>query len=360
MRGYLLKRVGQAVLVLWAAYTLAFVLLSALPGDAISNRIHNPDSDISPEGAQALLAFYGLDRPLWQQYLHALVAAIRGDLGYSLNNARPVDQLIAEALPSTLRLTLLGLAVGAVLAGVVAIAIVYAPWPWLRSFFGSLPPLFGSVPTFVVGILALQFFAFQFGLIPSVDDGSLRALLAPAITLGILLAATLAQVFATSIRTTRDQPFVHVQHARGAGEGYVFRRDVLRNSTLPVLTLLGLAFGELIAGSVVTEAVFARNGIGQLVVGSVNTQDLPVVQGVVLLSAAAYVLINLAVDLAYPFIDPRILVDGRPRRVARRGRRHAAAVAGAAAAAAPKAGNAQPAAEVEPSQPRLPAEWAMP
>ena len=314
MRSHLLKRLGQAVLVLWAAYTLSFILLSALPGNAITNRIQSPDSDVSPEGAQALLTFYGLNRPLWEQYGRGLLAAVHGDLGYSLSNARPVSELIGEALPSTLRLTLLGLAFGIVLAVIVAVAINYAPWGWLRSVGSSVPALFGSVPTFVVGILVLQFFAFRFELIPSVDDGSFRALIAPAATLGIVLAATLSQVFATSIRSTRSQSFVHVQHAKGAGEGYIFRKDVLRNSSLPVLTLLGLAFGELVAGSVVTEAVFARGGIGQLVVGAVNTQDLPVVQGVVLLSAVGYVVINLLVDLAYPFIDPRILVEGKAKR----------------------------------------------
>lgn len=361
MRRYVLKRIGQAVLVLWAAYTLTFVLLSALPGDAITSRIQAPDSDISPEGAQALLSYYGLDRPLWQQYLHGLVSAIQGDLGYSLNTAQPVDRLIGDALPSTLALSFLGLVIGTVIAGVVAISIIYAPWPWLRTFFGSLPPLFGSVPTFVVGILLLQVLAFQLGLIPSVDDGSPRAVIAPAVTLGIVLAATLAQVFATSVRTTRQQPFVHVEQARGAGEGYIFRKDILRNSVLPVLTLLGLAFGELIAGSVVTEAVFARNGIGQLIVGSVNTQDLPVVQGVVLVSAAAYVVINLIVDLAYPFIDPRILVEGGPRRAAR-GARRAAVRSAVAAPTNPGPAPAAPAvpAPLDPSPPRLPAEWAMP
>lgn len=344
MRSYILKRLGQAVLVLWAAYTVSFVLLSVLPGDAITNRIQNPDSDISPEGALALIAFYGLDRPLWQQYLHGLFAAVQGDLGYSLNNAVPVNQLIGEALPATLQLTLLGLLIGVVLAGLVAIAINYAPWGWLRTLVGSLPPLFGSVPTFVVGILVLQLFAFQLGLIPSVDNGSFLALIAPAATLGIILAASLSQVFASSIRSTRRQAFVHVQFAKGAGEGYVFRKDVLRNSSLPVLTLLGLAFGDLIAGSVVTEAVFARGGIGQLVVGAVNTQDLPVVQGVVLLSTAAYVVINLAVDLAYPLIDPRILVDGRTPRVTR----------------AKRVRSAAPTPTAETSTPRLPAEVAMP
>lgn len=361
MRSYLLTRVGQAVLVLWAAYTLTFILLSALPGDAITNRVQAPDSDITPEGAQALMEFYGLDRPLWQQYLHSLGAALRGDLGYSLNTGQPVHTMIADALPATLALTLFGLLFGVVIASLVALAITYAPWPWLRSAFGSLPPLFASVPTFVVGILALQFFAFRLGWIPSVDDGSIRALLAPALTLGILLAATLGQVFATSIRTTRRQPFVHVQQAKGAGEGFIFRKDVLRNSVLPVLTLLGLAFGELIAGSVVTEAVYARNGIGQLIVGSVNTQDLPVVQGVVLLSTAAYVVINLVVDVAYPFIDPRILVGRTPRRTVRAAHRREVALRPAPSGAVRVVTDKSlPAAVVDPSRPRLPAEVAMP
>jgi peptide/nickel transport system permease protein len=134
-----------------------------------------------------------------------------------------------------------------------------------------------------------------------------------------------------------------VLHAKGAGEGYIFRKDVLRNSSLPVLTLLGLAVGELIAGSVVTESVYARAGIGQLTVSAVNTQDLPVVQGVVLLSTAAYVVVNLVVDLVYPLIDPRILLDGRSRRAGWR-----------------RVDSEVTEASPEPAPRRLPAEVAMP
>jgi peptide/nickel transport system permease protein len=144
------------------------------------------------------------------------------------------------------------------------------------------------------------------------------ALIAPAITLAFVIAAPLAQVLATSIGATRKLPFVHVLQARGAGEGYIFGRGVLRNSSLPVLTLLGLACGELIAGSVVTEAVFARKGIGQLTVSAVSTQDLPVLQGVVLVATLTYVTVNLLVDVAYPFLDARVLPDGKSQRVTRR------------------------------------------
>ncbi|WP_083884513.1 ABC transporter permease [Nocardia higoensis] len=315
MGGYIVKRVLQAAGVLLAAYTLSFVLLSALPGDAVNNRIQNPDAQIPPEAGRRMLEFYGLDRPIHEQFLHGLAGVFRGELGYSLTTGTPVTDMIGAVLPATLALTGLGLVIGTLLAAALAIAANYLPWSPLRTLVGTTPALLASVPTFVVGILALQFLSFEFGLIPSVDDGTFAALVAPAATLGLLIAAPMSQVFATSIRSTRQQPFVHVLHAKGAGHGYVFRKDVLRNSSLPVLTLLGLTLGELIAGSVVTESVFARDGIGQLTVGAVETQDLPVVQGVVLVSAAAYVLVNLAVDLVYPLIDPRVVADGKSLRV---------------------------------------------
>lgn len=313
MRHYILRRAGQAALVLLAAYTLAFLLLNALPGDAVHNKIADPEAQLTPEAAKTLLNYYGIDRPLWQQYLSGLSGVLHGDFGYSLTNGTPVQDMLAAALPSTLQLTGMALAFGLLIAAVVAVAINYAPWPWLRSALQGVPPFFASVPTFVIGILALQLFSFRLHLIPASDDGSFTALIAPAVTLGILVAAPLSQVFATSIATTRGQPFVHVLTARGAGERYIFRRGILRNSSLPVLTLLGLACGELIAGSVVTEAVYARAGIGQLVVVAVSTQDLPVVSGIVILSAAIYVATNLLVDIAYPFLDPRILVTSAKR-----------------------------------------------
>ncbi len=310
MRRYVAQRLARAVLVLWAAYTLSFALLSVVPGNAISNRIQNPDAQISPAAGKVMLAYYGLDRPLPVQYLHDLRDVLTGNLGYSLTDGAPVADLIGAALPNTLQLTGLALVFGVLFAGAVAVAANYVPWQWLRTGFGTVPALIASVPTFVIGILALQFLSFRLHLIPSVDDHTFSALIAPAVTLGLLVAAPISQVFATSIRTTRRQPFVHLLYAKGAGERFIFRKDVLRNSSLPVLTLLGLAIGELIAGSIVTESVYARGGIGQLTLSAVSTQDLPVVQGVVLLSAAVYVVVNVIVDLLYPLIDPRVLAGG--------------------------------------------------
>ena len=345
MTRYVLTRIGQALLVLWAAYTLSFLLLSALPGDAVNNRIQNPEAQLSAESAQALVAYYGLDQPLWRQYLSSLRNLLHGDLGYSITNGQSVSALIGDVLPSTLVLAAFALAVGIALAAAIGVLAHYVPWAWLRGGAAAVPALFASVPTFVVGILFIQYFSFRFGLIPATDDGTALALVGPAVTLGILIAAPLAQVAVTAIGQTRDQPFVHVLRARGAGERYLFAHGVLRNSSLPVITLLGLAVGELIAGSVVTEAVFARSGIGQLTVGAVATQDLPVLQGVVIVATVAYVTANLLVDLAYPALDPR-LVPARGSAEGERRRIFANLFSGRVGA--------------QPSAPVLPAEVAMP
>ncbi|MBE7194074.1 MAG: ABC transporter permease, partial [Gordonia polyisoprenivorans] len=151
MRHYILRRVGQAALVLLAAYTLAFLLLSALPGDAVHNKIADPEAQLTPEAAKTLLEYYGIDRPLWQQYLSGLGGVLHGDLGFSLTTGTPVSQMLAAALPATLQLTALALVFGLLIAAVVAVAINYAPWPWLRGALQGLPPFFASVPTFVIG-----------------------------------------------------------------------------------------------------------------------------------------------------------------------------------------------------------------
>jgi peptide/nickel transport system permease protein len=312
------------VVVLWAAYTLSFVLLSVLPGDAIRNRINAPDSLMTPQAAKTLLEYYGLDRSLWEQYIGDLGGLFTGHLGYSITNGSTVWSLLVINAPATAKLTGLGLGFALLFAASVALLINYTRWGWLRELLSVLPALFTSVPTFIIGIVALKFFAFELGWIPPVDNHTVRALIAPAATVGLFASGPLAQVLSNSIRRTRGQPFVHVMHAKGAGEGYIFRKGILRNSSLPILTLLGLTIGELLAGTVVTETVYARAGLGQLIVTSVDTQDLPVVQGIVLLTTAIYVVVNFVTDVIYPFIDPRIALDGKTAR-ATRARRPAAA-----------------------------------
>lgn len=314
MTRYVIKRVVQAVLVLFAAYTLSFVSLNVLPGNAILNQINSPGSTVSPEQGKILTAYYGLDESLPSQYLSSVSGLLSGNLGYSLTTGQRVTTLIGDALPSTLKLTGLSMLIGLLLALIIATASNYAPFKWLRSLLQQMPGLFASIPTFIVGILAIEFLAFGLHLFPAVDDGSFSALLPAAIVLGVFISAPATQVLGGAIAQTRSEPFVHVAMAKGASAGFVFRKDVFRNSALPLLTLLGLFFGELIAGAVVIETVFSRNGIGRLTVDAVTSQDLPVVQGVVLFAAASFIVINLLVDLAYPLIDPRILLTTTSRR----------------------------------------------
>ena len=315
MTRYVIKRIVQAVLVLVAAYTVAFLLLNALPGNAIIDKIRTPGSGITPAEGKILIAYYGLNKPLYAQYWTSLTGVFHGNLGYSIINGNPVTTLLGQAIPSTLKLTGLAFLFGLLIGLTVAVSSNYARFRWLRTSVRLVPGVFSSVPTFIVGILFIEFFAFGLHLFPAVDNGSFSALVAPALALGMFVSAPSAQVLGGAIAMTRSEPFVHVALAKGASEAFVFRRDIFRNCALPLLTLLGLIFGELIAGSIVTEAVFSRNGLGELTVQAVTNQDLPVVQGVVLVAASGYIVINLIVDLVYPLIDPRILIAGsRSRR----------------------------------------------
>lgn len=317
MARYVIQRVLQAIVVLWAAYTLTFVFLSVLPSDPISIRIASPDSGLTKADGAHLRAFYGLDKPILVQYVDRLGGVLHGDFGFSLVQGTPVASMIGAALPATVLLSAAGLVVGLFLGGVVAVAASYAPFAWLKRLLQQVPPLFAAVPTFLLGILFIEVFAFQLHVIPAVDDGSFAGLVGPALTLGIGISPTLAQVLLASLDATKSEAFVDVALAKGAGTAFAFRHHVLRNALLPWLTLLGLTFGELLAGSIVTETVFSRDGLGRLTEASVASQDLPVIQAVVLLVSFLYVVVNLAIDLLYPLVDPRIRLTGSTRRARR-------------------------------------------
>ncbi|PVZ53842.1 ABC transporter permease [Arthrobacter sp. H-02-3] len=318
MARYIAARVFQAIAVLWAAYTVAFIFLSVLPSDPISIRINAPDSGLTEADGVRLREYYGLDKPIILQYFVRLAGIFSGDLGFSLVRGTPVRSMIAAALPPTVQLSIAGLIVGLVLGGALAVAASYARFPSLKHFLQGIPPLFAAVPTFLLGIFFIQIFAFNLNLVPAVDDGSFEGLIGPALTLGIGISPSLAQVLLASLEQTKGDAFVDVVLAKGAGSGFTFWHHVIRNAILPWLTLLGLTFGELLAGSIVIETVFSRDGLGRITEGAVAAQDLPVIQAVVLLISALYVAVNLVIDLLYPVIDPRIRLGGAPIRLKRR------------------------------------------
>jgi peptide/nickel transport system permease protein len=306
MQRSLLRRVGQSVLVLWAAFTLSFFLLQVLPGDAVLIKFQNPDLGLSPDQIAEMRLAYGADNPLWQQYVHTLLAMLHGDFGYSVQAGVPVSEQLASNLPATLQLALLGFALATLIAFALAALSRLPTLRFLRSLLQSMPALFISLPTFWLGIALIQLFSFQLRWIPVINPSALQGLILPVITVAIPISAPLAQILLRSIDQVSTQPFVAVARAKGASESHVLWHHVMRNALLPVLNVAGLLLGELIAGALITETVFGLSGIGQLTQQAVNNQDVAVLQAVVMISALAFVLINLLVDALMPLFDPRL------------------------------------------------------
>ena len=303
---YALRRTAQAGLVVIATFVVAFLLLQALPGDAIVARYASPELGLTDAQLDELRTVYGTDRPVWEQLWASATGFLTGDLGTSLQSGAAVETLLATALPSTLTLAALGFLAAVALAVAIAAVATFGRAEWLRRAFRSLPPLFVSIPVFWLGIVLLQVLSFRLGLIPVINASLAQALVLPVLTIAVPIAAPLAQVLIRAIDDTVAEPFIAVARARGAGTRWLLGREVARNAALPTLTIAGVLFGELVAGAVVTETVFARTGVGRLTQEAVANRDIPVLQAVVVISAIGFVLINLAVDLAAPAIDPRL------------------------------------------------------
>ncbi|MFI5795076.1 ABC transporter permease [Streptomyces sp. NPDC051677] len=310
MRRYVIKRLAQAVGVLWAAYTVSFLVLNWLPGDPVTAMAGaGMDSgQVDPARLAALRHEYGFDKPVLVQYADYLGRAVGGDFGDAVSTGRPVTSTLADALPQTLQLTGAALLLAVVLGGGLAVLATYTAQRWLRQLLLSLPPLGVSVPTFWVGLLLVEAFSFRLHWFPAFGNDGLKGLVLPALTLAVPTGAQIAQVLAKSLLTALDQAYVETARAKGAGRWRVHLRHALRNASLPALTVVGLLVGQLIAGSVVVETVFSRDGLGRVTAAAVTAQDIPLVQGVVVFGALIFVTTNLVIDLVYPLLDPRIVM----------------------------------------------------
>ena len=305
---YLARRVGLAVGVLWAAYTVSFVVLYLLPGDAVETMASGglDGQPLDPAQLAELRARYGLDQPLIVQYGQALWKALHGDFGVSVQNGEDVTRTIADALPSTLQLAASALVLAVVLGVALALVATYTRARWLRQVLLSLPALAVSLPVFWVGLMLVQLFSFGLGWFPTVGSRGLQALVLPTVTLALPLGAQVAQVLAASLDRTLDEPYVVTARAKGVGRVAIHLGHALQNAAVPALTVVGLLVGQLLAGTVVVETVFTRAGVGRLTVAAVSIQDIPLVQGIVVFASLVYVVANLIVDLIYPLLDPRI------------------------------------------------------
>ncbi|MBN8944949.1 MAG: ABC transporter permease [Rhizobiales bacterium] len=312
---YAVKRLAQAVIVILLAYVFTFVVVSILPGDPITNVLRDPQNGFTEDQIREIIAAQGLDQPIAVQLWASLSGFLTGDLGLSMRSSRPVATLIAEVLPSTLILASTALAVALLLAVVIAYATQFVPKRFGQGILRGFPSLFLSVPNFVIGLVLIHLFGFQLGLFRVLEPNSFWATLFAAMALGIPVSAKIAEVLIANLDNESRQDYAAVARGRGLGQARLFARHLLKPSSLPVVTVIALAIGELLGGSLITETVFGRTGIGSLVQRSVSTQDLPVLQAVVSLAAVVFVLVNLIADLVYPLLDPRVkLLGGRKGR----------------------------------------------
>lgn len=307
---YAAKRLSQAVVVVLLTYVFTFVVVSILPGDPISNILKDPQNGFTMAEIESIIEAQGLNDPIPVQLWHSLTAFVSGDLGISMRSSRPVVDLIAEVLPSTLKLAGASLAVALTLATVIAYGTRFVPRRFGQGILRGLPALFLSVPSFVVGLVLIHVFGFQLGLFRVINPDSFWATFFAALALGIPISAQIAEVLIANLDHEAGRDYATVARARGLSQSRLFFAHLLKPSSLPVVTVIALMVGEVLGNTLITETVFGRTGLGSLVQRAVSTQDLPVLQAVVSLAAVTFVLVNLLADLIYPLLDPRVQLVG--------------------------------------------------
>jgi len=303
MRRYLLSRFLSFLPSLLGALTLVFFLIHLVPGDPVEAMLGETASATDKE---ALRRELGLDEPLWKQYISYLQGLAVGDLGRSLYYHGEVTDLILLRFPATLELTLAAMTAAILLAFPLGILAAWKSHTWMDRL-ALLFSLFGlAMPNFWLGPLLIIVFSIDLGLLPVSGSGSLTHLVLPALTLGTAMAALLTRMIRSSLLEVIHEDYIQAARAKGLSERKVWLKHALRNSLLPVITILGLQFGALLAGSVITETIFAWPGIGRLTIEAIQTRDYLLVQGCVLAIAVSYLVINLFTDVLYRLIDPRI------------------------------------------------------
>lgn len=311
MTGYLLRRVLALVPVLLGISLLAYGLANLAPGDPARIQLrHQLGEPPSEEAVGALRRELGLDDPFALRYARWVGRALRGDLGVSYRTGEPVLGALAGRFPATLQIALAAVALGLVAgipAGVVSAVRRNSP----LDHASRLTALIGaSMPSFWLGYVLIAVFAVGLGVLPVAGRGGVGHLVLPAATLGLGAAAGLSRLVRSGVLEVLGEDHVRTARAKGLTEARVLRRHVLRNALIPVVTLAGIRFGHLLGGAVIVETVFAWPGIGKYVVDSIYDRDYPTIQGFVVFIATVFVILNILVDLAYLWLDPRIRLAG--------------------------------------------------
>ena len=303
MKRYFLNRLLLLLPTLFGALTLVFFLINLVPGDPVEVMLGETASSADKEELRRQL---GLDQPVLTRYTGFLADLSRGDLGHSLYENAEVAKLIAARLPATFELTICAMIVAITISFPLATLAALRPGTWIdrSALFFSLLGL--SMPNFWLGPMLMILVSIQLGWLPVSGRGGFAHLILPSLTLGMAMAAILTRVLRTSLLRTVNLDFIKAARAKGLGEPLVWLKHMLRNALIPVISIMGLQFGSLLAGSIITETIFSWPGIGRLTVQAIQTRDYPLVQGCVLVVATGYLVVNFITDLAYSVIDPRI------------------------------------------------------
>ena len=302
---YLTARLLSAVIVMFGVVTLVFLLIHLVPGDPVEVMLGESST---PADRETLRAALGLDRPLMVQWWHYVAGLMHGDLGVSLNGNEPVAGLLAQRILATAQLGLAALGLSLLIGlplGMLA-ALRESGWgDWFALGFSTMAI---SMPSFWIGPLLILLFSIELGLLPVSGREAAGSLVLPALTLGLGMAAASTRMVGASLKTVLHEDYIRTARAKGLTEIRIVLRHALPNAALPVLTVIGLQLGGVLAGTVITETIFQWPGVGLLTIESIQRRDYPVVQGCVLLISLVYVLANTVTDMAYGWVDPRVRV----------------------------------------------------
>ncbi|MGH9726731.1 MAG: nickel ABC transporter permease [Candidatus Acidiferrales bacterium] len=303
----MIRRIGSRILLslpaLWLIATMVFLLAHIVPGDPVEQMLG--------EGARAedlaqLRHALGLDQPILTQYGHYLSALLHGNLGESFRFQQPVSRVVLAHYPATLELAVVALIICAAIGIPAGIVAAHRRGTTTDHAVGVFTLLGLSVPNFALGPVLILIFSVILGWLPVSGRGGLAHLVLPAITLGAALAAILTRMVRTSVIEELSSDYIRTARAKGLSESAVLFRHAFRNALIPIITILGLQFGTLLAGTIVTETIFSWPGIGRLAVQAIEARDYPLLQGCILLIAVSYVAVNLLTDVVYALVDPRV------------------------------------------------------
>jgi peptide/nickel transport system permease protein/oligopeptide transport system permease protein len=301
---YLARRLLAVVPVLFGVTLAVFSMLFLVPGDPV--KIMLAEFVTTPDQVAQMRAQLHLDEPILKQYGRFVANAARGDLGTSIRSRRAVSTEIGENVGSTAQLAVASMAVAVAIGVPLGLMAALFRSSWFDAGSMIVALLGVSMPSFWLGLLMIVTFSLHLGWFPATGGGDLWHLVLPSVTLGMIASAIIARLTRSSMLEVLGQDYVRTARAKGLAWWGVVVRHALKNALIPVITIFGLQFGNLLAGAVIVETVFSRPGLGRLIVGGILAKDFPLVQGTVLFVATAYVLINVLIDMAYAFVDPRI------------------------------------------------------